>query len=483
MKFKSHKVITTALLSVSIISTAIPANVSAASYAVKKHTYTLKINKKKQTKKAIGATYNGKSIKTKAPGYSADNASLYSAYYVFKKGMGVSYSYSPKTWKITLKRGNKTIIMKRGNKYAYVNGKKTKMPTPARLVYCYKQKQNYIYVPGSFCAKNLGLSYSWNSSSYLGAFSSKKAKSTNKISTSGSSSASASVLKGKPYVQLSKPSGVSNGDVSNTDDYRNYRLIVNIKGNYNSYYSKSSNHKVVGDSSFYSYSVKYSNGYTRIYIKPRHKTIKGFHVTQTDSYIRVYYASPKSMYKQIVVLDAGHGGSDSGAVAYGYKEKNMTLSIVKAAKKYFDKDPDIKVYYTRLSDTYPSLSQRSALANSVGADRFYSVHINSAGASAHGTETLYNSNGYKSTSGLSSYKWSSTIHPYIRSATGFTNRGLVNRTGLYVLRHTKTASTLTEIGFISNKSESKKMSSNLSNYGKAVYNSTKASLNKNPTKR
>ena len=161
----------------------------------------------------------------------------------------------------------------------------------------------------------------------------------------------------------------------------------------------------------------------------------------------------------------------------------MTLKIVQAAKSYFDKDPDIKVYYTRLSDTYPSLTERSDLANEVDADRFYSVHINSAGSSATGTETLYNSKGYKSSTGLTSYSWSATIHPYIRSATGFTNRGLVDRTGLYVLRHSKTASTLTEIGFVSNKSEAKKMNANLNKYGKAVYNSTKASLNKNPTKR
>ena len=45
------------------------------------------------------------------------------------------------------------------------------------------------------------------------------------------------------------------------------------------------------------------------------------------------------------------------------------------------------------------------------------------------------------------------------------------------------SSTLTEIGFISNKSEAKKMNSNLTNYGKAVYNSTKASFSKNPTGR
>lgn len=475
---KLQKFIMTAMLSVSIIGTTMPANVSASSYAIAKHTYALKINNKKQYKKAIGATYNNKAIKTKAPAYSTSNASMYSAYYIFKKGMGVSYSYSSKTKKITLKRGSKKIVMKRGNKYAYVNGKKTKMPTPARLVYSYKQKNNYIYVPGYFCAKHLGLSYSWKKSDRIGAFYGKKI--TNTSNTSQNTSTTTQTGR---YVQLAKPSGLSNSKITSTDDYHHYRLIINIKGNYKSFYKKSSNHKVVGDSSFKSYSVKYTGGYTKIYIQPRSKTIKGYRVTQTDSYIRVYYASPKSMYKQIVVLDAGHGGSDSGAVSYGYKEKNMTLSIIRAAKKYFDKDPNIKVYYTRLSDTYPSLSDRSTLANKVGADRFYSVHINSAGASAHGTETLYNSKGYKSTSGLTSYKWSSTIHPYIRSATGFTNRGLVNRPGLSVLRHTKTASTLTEIGFVSNKKEAKKMNANFSKYGKAVYNSTKASLNKNPTKR
>ena len=377
-----QKLFITTLLSVSVIGTAIPANVSAASYATTKRTYTLKVAGKKQKKKARGAIYNGKTIKTKAPGFLRGDTTMYSASYVFQKGLGVSYSYSSKTWKITLKKGSKTITMKRGSKYAYVNGKKKKLPTPARRVYSYKQKKNYIYVPGEFCAKHLGYSYSWSSSSYAGTF-----------STSNSNKASSSVTtlpatNGEHYVQLDKPEGLSESDISTTDDYNNYRLIVNIKGNYSSYYSDASHRSVVGDSSFYSYSVAYSNGYTKIYIRPRKATIKGFEVTQTDSYIKVRYDSPKAMYKQIVVLDAGHGGSDSGAVANGYKEKNMTLKIVQAAKSYFDDDPDIKVYYTRLSDTYPSLTERSDLANEVGADRFYSVHINSAGSSATGTETF-----------------------------------------------------------------------------------------------
>lgn len=464
------------ILTISILATTIPAvSVSAAPYATTKKIYTLKIAGKKQKKKACGASYKGKTIKTKAPGFIRSNTTMYSAYYVFQKGLGVSYSYSSKTWKITLKRDSNSIIMKRGSKYAYVNGKKTKLPTPARSVYSYYQKKNFIYVPGSFCAKHLGLQYSWNSNKQTGTFS---------LNSSGSNStADKSTTSNEQYVKLKKPTGLSSNSIKTTDDYNNRRLIINIKGNYSSFYKNSSNRYIAPDSNFYSYSVNYSSGYTKIYIRARKNVIKAYQVTQTDSYIKVRYAAPKSIYKKIIVIDAGHGGKDSGATAYGYKEKNMTLKIVQAAKNYFDNDPNYKVYYTRLSDTYPSLSARSDLANNVEADRFYSVHINSAGSSATGTETLYNSKGYKSTSGLTSYKWSAAIHPYIRSATGFKNRGLVNRTGLAVLRHTKTASTLTEIGFISNKSEAKKMNSNLSNYGKAVYNSVTASFNQYPSKR
>ena len=140
-----QKLFITTLLSVSVIGMAIPANVSAASYATTKRTYTLKVAGKKQKKKARGAIYNGKTIKTKAPGFLRGDTTMYSASYVFQKGLGVSYSYSSKTWKITLKKGSTTITMKRGSKYAYVNGKKKKLPTPARRVYSYKQKKNYRY--------------------------------------------------------------------------------------------------------------------------------------------------------------------------------------------------------------------------------------------------------------------------------------------------------------------------------------------------
>ena len=232
------------------------------------------------------------------------------------------------------------------------------------------------------------------------------------------------------------------------------------------------------------FTVKYNSDKERtyVYIKPS-SSYRGYSVTFDNGYAYVKWGTPKAMYKNIVVIDAGHGGTDSGAVGNGLREKDLTLSIVLGAKKYFDEDKNYAVYYTRTTDTYPSLTARSQLANDVGADYFLSCHINSAGATAKGSETLYNSQGYKATNGVTSYKWAANVHNFTKAATGFTNRGLVNRTGLAVLRHTRTASTLTEFGFITNKAEATSMKANTGKYGKAMYNSVVKMFQTNPSKR
>ena len=172
-----------------------------------------------------------------------------------------------------------------------------------------------------------------------------------------------------------------------------------------------------------------------------------------------------------VVIDAGHGGSDSGATGNGMAEKNLTLAIVLAAKKSFDKDNRFQVSYTRTADTYPSLSQRANLANNKNADMFLCVHINSASASAHGTETLWSKgrNSVTQKKGLTSKTLATTMQSAAVAATGFTNRGLVDRPNLYVLKHTNMPACLIEYGFISNKTEAARMKANTTAYGKALY--------------
>lgn len=100
-----------------------------------------------------------------------------------------------------------------------------------------------------------------------------------------------------------------------------------------------------------------------------------------------------SQKKFTVVLDAGHGGSDHGANrTYAdigrVAEKDITLIITLKVGEMLEKNKDFKVIYTRKIDEYPSLSDRTNLANRSKADLFVSIHCNSAvKSSAYGTET------------------------------------------------------------------------------------------------
>lgn len=176
--------------------------------------------------------------------------------------------------------------------------------------------------------------------------------------------------------------------------------------------------------------------------------------------------------KAVIVLDAGHGGK-TGASGNGKIEDNLTLSIILAAKKHFDKDNRFQVYYTRTTDVKVPLLDRCKLANNKNADAFVSVHINSCEKSwVGGTETLYRENRCKKTkkNGLDSKKLAMTMQKHMLKATGFNDRYIVNDTrDLCVLRETMMPACLIEVGFISNKSETIRMCANLDKYGKAVY--------------
>lgn len=88
---------------------------------------------------------------------------------------------------------------------------------------------------------------------------------------------------------------------------------------------------------------------------------------------------PKSKGK-IIVLDAGHGGKDPGAVGKLSREKDIALAItLKLGKKLEAELPGTKVIYTRKTDIYPNLYERPALANKHHADIFVSIHLNASG--------------------------------------------------------------------------------------------------------
>ena len=94
---------------------------------------------------------------------------------------------------------------------------------------------------------------------------------------------------------------------------------------------------------------------------------------------------------QTVVIDAGHGGKDSGAVGKKGKEKDITLAVAKKTGDYIKKKyPDVNVIYTRKTDVFVELIERARIANRNNADVFISIHCNAVANSPKtgGAETF-----------------------------------------------------------------------------------------------
>ena len=90
-----------------------------------------------------------------------------------------------------------------------------------------------------------------------------------------------------------------------------------------------------------------------------------------------------------VVLDAGHGAKDYGAIYHGFIEKNIALSVALKVGKLLEKDAGVQLIYTRKTDVFIELDERANIANNSKADIFVSIHCNGAtNQTAYGTETF-----------------------------------------------------------------------------------------------
>ncbi len=164
--------------------------------------------------------------------------------------------------------------------------------------------------------------------------------------------------------------------------------------------------------------------------------------------------------KKIIMLDAGHGGTDSGAVGTlngkMIKEKDLTLKITYKVKAILESN-GYKTAMTRTGDTLPSLSERPEMANKKDCALFVSIHINSAtNVEAYGTEVFYseenNGDEYGITSQILATKVLDGMLKYMKSY----DRG-VRMANWAVTRRANMPAILLEVGFISNEKELKQM--------------------------
>lgn len=148
-----------------------------------------------------------------------------------------------------------------------------------------------------------------------------------------------------------------------------------------------------------------------------------------------------------VVIDAGHGGSDPGAVYEGRREKDDNLSLAIAVGELLSRQ-GVSVIYTRTTDVYQTPFEKAQIANQADADFFISFHRNSSEEPNQytGAETLvYDNSGIKQT-------MAENINGAL-AELGFRNLGVKARPGLVVLRRTKMPALLIETGFLNNEQD------------------------------
>lgn len=180
---------------------------------------------------------------------------------------------------------------------------------------------------------------------------------------------------------------------------------------------------------------------------------------EDDSYYYIDLKKPQEVYDRVLVIDAGHGGKDAGALSRGeeYYEKNINLDILLHLKELLDKE-NIKVYYTRTADDQVYLRPRVELANSVDCDFFISIHCNANTVSGpNGSEIYYYDTDFK---GVKAEDLATLFLEELKDNTSLKKRYIMKKKDdeIYILKKAVVPAILIEVGYLTNNKDMKYLS-------------------------
>ena len=253
-------------------------------------------------------------------------------------------------------------------------------------------------------------------------------------------------------LYLDKEKEIQTGSVQVNDHYLDGYTDIVLPGDYADVYGYGT--YTIGGEVIDSIEVSTSGGKTTL--RFYQNRISCYTIQEQNGQYVISIKNPQEVYDKVLLLDAGHGGSDPGASGNGIIEKNMNLTIMQKVANALS-GTDIKVYVTRNSDVYPSNSSRAQTANAI-ADAMVSIHMNSGSTVANGTEVLYKNHANDTGSGLTSEKLAQLLQESIVAATGNTSRGTKLRTDLLILNSTTVPAVIVETVFISNPGDAVKIS-------------------------
>lgn len=253
------------------------------------------------------------------------------------------------------------------------------------------------------------------------------------------------------HIQMELPEGMTMEDVETEYDPLRQLATITIPGIGQEYYYE---HPLLGSSSYINDLTLGSNQRAGV-IEINTDAVYEMEVSVEDSWLCLDFAPPSKRYEKVLVIDAGHGGGQPGAVKQNIYEKELNLEILLELKALLDTHTDWKVYYTRTEDRDVSLDARVQLANKSQANLFVSIHNNSTNAGTmsdyHGTEVMYDEK--KPELPLETKHLAQILLEETTAVTGSRNLGLTEGHSIYIIRNSQVPVALVEAGFMTSREE------------------------------
>lgn len=383
------------------------------------------------------------------------------------------FTYNPSTGDIRITRGDITMEMTVDQTAVYVNDVLTYAPKAPVIVTNLRYEKAGLYVPAKFVFETLGYTFDWRSTT--GTVSLRTGSKTGVYKQDNDmirlinantpatphydKDGTLHELYQEIYIPL--PAGVDPETAIVDDDVYDHRVRITLKGDYRTYYQSldiANSGTAVRQIQIY-YMPSGKKTVIDIYtVTDSERHILGHILTRTKKELQFIFDRPKELYDKIIVLDAGHGGTNYGVTVKKNYEKNINLKIVNEYCRELFEDSDIKVYFTRTDDTDIPLRSRAELGARLQADMFISIHQNNIAQTEYsGTTTYYGAtNNQRARCGLTSSVMAKIFQTIMTNSLGFTDRG-TKAHDYDVTLYNEIPAILIECGFMSNPEEYEKL--------------------------
>lgn len=335
------------------------------------------------------------------------------------EGLGAEVNWDGENMTVEIKFGEKTILLKINSDVTYVDGKKKIVEedqVPKLALYSSPRVETKTMIPLRFVSETLGYNVSWD-------------EKTSTVLIATGENISSEVVKTATII--------SDDDLKEEDNKKNKNSTVEFQ---------SSNEKKETKNA-------QKNNKNKIYEKAG-LTEDEYKVDPKTRKVSKGFVQKGERIK--IVLDAGHGGTDSGAVSTIDKtvtEKALNLDMIERLNERFLM-LGYDVILTRSEDEYIKLLDRARISNTSDADIFLSIHFNSTtNSTSKGIEVLYASEKNVIIKSVEQVHLAKAIQKELIESTGSTNRGVKNRADLIVLNKTKNVAALCELGFLTNRED------------------------------